>query len=256
MVGRRFRTVMAYNRQCGGVNCIRIPYWSNPKLNYNGAPMGIARGNPKPSNSAFSLTRSSCLVAGLSDQLAPFPVVYQDWQAEAQGEEIFLNWSTAQEINNSGFEIEIRSTASEEFKKLDFVAGKGNSTELQNYSFNIKHAFPGIHYLRLKQIDYDGTFEYSSVKEIEIESEKQLYHRVYPNPAKGITSLEFLLYRTSEYKIELMNATGQVIQSIYDGELSAGQHQFEVDTQHLPSGLYFYSIHSLIDQEMGKLWIW
>ncbi|MEM6800306.1 MAG: zinc-dependent metalloprotease family protein [Bacteroidota bacterium] len=254
----RWRTVMAYNNNCSntfGFSCRRLPYWSNPDINMTGDPMGVPIGNSQPSNSAFALRRSSCLIAGLSNQLVPFPVVYQDWQAKTEGSEIVLNWSTSQEINNSGFEIEIRSESSEEFNKLAFVPGKGNSTESQSYSFNIKHSFPGIHYIRLKQIDYDGTFEYSSTKEVEIESEEQIYHQVFPNPSKEISNLEFLLYRSSEYKIDLMDIKGNLIRNLYNGKLNAGKHQFELYTKDLTPGLYFYSIRSLIDQEMGKLWI-
>lgn len=255
---KRWRTVMAYNDNCSdvfGFNCGRVPYWSNPDVDYNGDPMGVAIGNTQPSNNAFALTRSSCLVAGMSDQLVSFPVIYQDWQVEAKGQEILLNWATAQEINNNGFEIEIRSDTASDFQKLGFILGKGNSTEVQSYSFKFRHAFPGVHYVRLKQIDHDGTFAYSSIKEVEIATEEQLYHRAFPNPAEGLTNLEFILYRTSEYQIDLMNINGQLVRRLYKGELKTGDHRFELYTEELNPGMYFYSIRSLIDQEMGKLWV-
>ncbi|MDW3645950.1 MAG: zinc-dependent metalloprotease [Bacteroidia bacterium] len=255
---KRWRTVMAYNDNCSdafGFYCSRIPYWSNPDQDYNGDPMGVSIGNSQPSNNAFALTRSSCLVSGMSDQLVSFPVIYQDWQVEAKDQEISLNWATAQEINNSGFEIEIRSDSAKDFQKLGFIAGKGNSTEVQSYSFKVRHAFPGVHYLRLKQIDHDGTFAYSSIKEVEIGKEEQVYHRAYPNPSEGLTTLEFILYRSSEYQIDIMDINGQLVRKLYKGELKTGDHRFELNTEELNPGMYFYSIRSLIDQEMGKLWV-
>lgn len=255
---QRWRTVMAYNDQCSdvwGFSCRRRPYWSNPDVNFGGDPMGVSIGNAQPSNSAFALNRSSCLVAGMSDQLVSFPVVYDSWNAKSNKQNIELSWATAQELNNTGFEIEVRSDTSKNFQQAGFVAGKGNSTERHVYSFRIKQAFPGVHYIRLKQIDQDGSFSYSSIQEVEIKQGSQIYHRVFPNPSDGFTKLEFSVYSTSAYTINVMDINGQITKQVFAGELATGSHLFEVDLSDMSPGLYFYSIRSLVDQEMGKLWI-
>ncbi|MEM6804160.1 MAG: M12 family metallo-peptidase [Bacteroidota bacterium] len=255
---QRWRTVMAYNNQCSnqfGFNCSRIPYWSNPNLNYTANPMGVAIGNTEPSDNAFALNRSSCLVAGMSDQLVPFPVEYQAWEVEVEGQNLLLNWATALELNNMGFEIEMRTVDAEEFRKVGFVAGNGSTNETQFYSFQINRVFPGRHIVRLKQIDQDGSFSYSSLKEVEIEKREQLYHRVYPNPGQSLSQLEIVVYRTSEYSIDVMDMNGKLVREVFSGELNAGPHSFDLDLSDFQAGLYFYSVRSLIDQEMGKMWV-
>ncbi len=255
---RRWRTVMAYNSNCSsvfGFNCRRVPYWSNPNNTMTGDPMGVPIGSSQASDNAFALNRASCMVAAFSETLTSFPVIYQDWQVSKEGRNIILDWSTAQEVNNQGFEIEARSDTSEAFQKLAFVAGRGNSNEVHRYAYQFKDAFPGRHYFRLKQIDLDGQYAYSSIKEVEINGSNKLYHHVFPNPSAGITQLQLSLSQESEYRIDLMDIDGQIIENLQAGELKAGSHRFTFNTQGLSPGLYFYSIRSLSERVMGKIWV-
>ncbi|MEM6346260.1 MAG: reprolysin-like metallopeptidase, partial [Bacteroidota bacterium] len=255
---RRWRTVMAYNSNCSsvfGFSCRRVPYWSNPNNNMNGDPMGIPIGSLQPSDNAFALNRASCMVAGFSETLTSFPVTYQDWQVNKDGFTINLNWSTTQEINNLGFEIEIRSDSSDAFQRLAFVSGRGNSNEIHQYSYQVRNSLPGKHYFRLKQIDLDGQYTYSSIKEVEIEASNKLYHQVFPNPTHAYAHLAFVLRKTAIYEIDLMDMDGRVVERLYAGELVVGKHEFELNTQSLNPGLYFYSIRSKQDRVLGKLWV-
>ena len=254
---QRWRTVMAYNTQCADTNiyCTRLPYWSNPDKNYNGDPMGIPIGDDQPSNSAFALNRSACLVADMSDQLSPFPVIYDTWQVSGDRKGITLNWSTAQEINNKGFEIEMRSEQNEEFAKIAFVPGKGNANEITRYTYKLGETFPGKHYFRLKQIDIDGSFEYSSVKEVNLAQEFKLYHKVYPNPLTDQATMELIIPESEYYSIKLTDINGKVIRQVFEGELQAGTHQFNIKAEKMLEGLYFYMIDSPLYMKVGKLWV-
>ena len=254
---QRWRTVMAYNSQCSswGFNCTRIPYWSNPDINYSGDPMGVSIGDAQPSNSAYALNRASCLVAGMSDQLTPFPVIYDSWEVSGDRNGISLYWSTAQEINNKGFEIEMRTGDHEEFSKIAFIPGEGNSSEVTYYTHKLGEVFPGKHYFRLKQIDLDGSFEYSSVKEVNLGQEFRLYHKIYPNPLTDQATMELIIPESEHYTIKLTDVNGKEIKKVFEGELKAGKHQFDFEAGRMLDGLYFYVIDSPLYMKVGKLWV-
>ena len=96
----------------------------------------------------------------------PIPVELISFTAKSNGKEIILNWSTATELNNLGFEIQ-RSSEGNEFFTIGFVEGHGTTTEQQTYSYIDKNLGNGKNFYRLKQVDYDGSYEYSDVVEVE-----------------------------------------------------------------------------------------
>ena len=105
--------------------------------------------------------------------------------------EVELNWSTATETNNSGFEI-LRSIEEDEWNKLGFVHGHGTTTETQHYAFTDNDVRPGKYQYKLKQIDYDGSFEYSQVVEVEIPLVNEFsLSQNYPNPFNPSTTIKF-----------------------------------------------------------------
>lgn len=102
-----------------------------------------------------------------------------------------LTWSTATETNNKGFYIE-RKSSNNNFISLTFIAGKGNTTEKQEYSY-ADAVQPGKYTYRLKQIDLDGTFSYS--KEVEVITAPAAFelYQNYPNPFNPATIIKFSL---------------------------------------------------------------
>lgn len=107
---------------------------------------------------------------------------------------VVLNWSTATEINNQGFEIE-RRTSTTEFQAIGFVQGNGTTSEEHNYTFEDNDLSQAIYYYRLKQIDLDGTFAYLSVVEIDNNNtpSQVAVGQNYPNPFNPETAIEFVL---------------------------------------------------------------
>ncbi len=128
------------------------------------------------------------------------PVELLSFSAENINDEVVLKWQTATETNNQGFEIqrcnviskfEIRNS---NFESISFVEGRGTTTELTEYSYKDKITTPGKYIYRLKQIDFDGTFEYSQEIEVEISLPTEFsLEQNYPNPFNPSTTIKFSL---------------------------------------------------------------
>lgn len=114
----------------------------------------------------------------------PLPVSLISFTAALEQDNVRLNWSTASEHNNSGFEIE-RSQDARNWKALDFVGRKtetGNSNSKLDYSYTDSAPLNGTNYYRLKQIDADGSFEYSQVRSVRFLSDG-IKAFIHPNPS-------------------------------------------------------------------------
>lgn len=172
------------------------------------------------------------------------PVELTSFTAEASENEIILNWTTATELNNQGFEID-RSFDNETFEKIGFVPGFGTTTESKSYSYKIVEFASGIQYYRLKQIDFDGTYEYSEVIEIEgITPGQFTLFQNFPNPFNPSTSIKFSIPVDSNVKLKLFNMLGQEVAELLNSEISAGIHHIDFNASSLSSGTYFYVLEA------------
>ena len=172
------------------------------------------------------------------------PVELTSFTATSNGKEVILNWSTATEMNNLGFEIQ-RSIKGKEFLTAGFVKGHGTTTEPQNYSFSDMHLDNGKYFYRLKQIDYDGIFEYSDVVEVERHTfSSYLLEQNYPNPFNPATTIGFGVQNKSNVRITILNAIGEEVAILLNEEREPGYHQVEFNEVNLPNGVYFYSIQT------------
>lgn len=145
-----------------------------------------------------------------------------------------LKWQTASEINNQGFEIE-RSTNGEYWKMIGFVAGKGNSDEVQEYTFVDDSPLQAKNYYRLRQIDFDGIYEYSEVIEISTPLSHQVALNIFPNPTQGELTINSNLENA---QITVFNNLGQVI--LDQHQVNSFAHQLNLNGQ--PNGIYFLVI--------------
>lgn len=114
---------------------------------------------------------------------APLPVSLTQFNAKTESSSINLNWQTVSETNNAFFEIE-RSADVKVWETLARIDGKGTTAELQNYTYLDQTPRKGINYYRLKQVDTDGTFAYSRVRDAVIERNPDA--NVYPNPVSDL----------------------------------------------------------------------
>ena len=157
---------------------------------------------------------------------------------------VTLHWRTASGINNQGFEIE-RSKDNVKFNKIGFVPGFGTTTESKSYSYSDKSIKRGTYFYRLKQVDFDGSYEYSDVVEAELRAfNSYLLEQNYPNPFNPTTKIGFGIQNKSNVKITVLNVIGEEVAVILNEEREAGYYQVEFNAANLPSGVYFYQLRA------------
>ncbi|MCS7053797.1 MAG: T9SS type A sorting domain-containing protein [Ignavibacterium sp.] len=169
------------------------------------------------------------------------PVELTSFTAKAYDDKVELNWTTATEKNNLGFEIQ--RSSGDEFKAIGFIDGKGTTLQQNNYSFIDMDVKSGNYKYRLKQIDFDGKFEFS--KEIEVEVNPVLIYSLeqnYPNPFNPSTLIKYSIAEDGLVKISLYNSLGEKVSTLLNKYHTAGRHQIEFNSNGFSSGVYFYSI--------------
>lgn len=186
----------------------------------------------------------------------PLPVELTNIKALPSGKSIVLNWETASEINNSGFEI-LRSSDSYFYQKIAWVAGKGNNHEAQQYQWVDKNIRPNkTYYYRLNQLDFDGSNDYSPVVTAMVTDQNIIEVReVSPNPVKGkIARLEINTPVEIEARVQLFDSRGAIIN---EGEklLNVGTNYLKINVSQLVSGTYFAKVQ--VGQELWyrKVWV-
>jgi subtilisin family serine protease len=178
--------------------------------------------------------------------LSMIPVELASFTASVDENSVTLNWSTATETNNSGFAIERKTALDERWKEIGFVPGFGTTTERKSYSFKDENLTMGSYSYRIKQIDFDGTFEYSSAVVVEVYApEKYTLAQNFPNPFNPATTIEFSIPQASNVKIEIYNIVGELVASLVNKTLDAGYHRINFNAGSLPSGTYVYRLKAI-----------
>ena len=174
------------------------------------------------------------------------PVELTSFNALVNDNIVKLLWETSTETNNYGFEIE-KSFDAEYFFQVGFVSGYGTSTEKHSYSFY--ETISSKTYYRLKQIDYNGAFKYSSIDEAEpfLPSDYKL-NQNYPNPFNPSTTISFELPEEAMYSIKIFSMLGEELNLLSNGKLQAGKHEINFSASSvnggLPSGNYIVSLQA------------
>jgi hypothetical protein len=170
------------------------------------------------------------------------PVELISFTATQGGNLINLEWKTLTEKNNSGFEVQrMRET---DWENVGFVPGYGTTTELHLYTFTDQNLPNGVYHYRLKQIDFDGTFSYSNIIEVEINSATgYVLYQNYPNPFNPSTVIEFSLPEdVSNVELSIYNSLGEKVAELVNTSLMAGKYQYHWDAQNVATGLYIYQL--------------
>lgn len=163
---------------------------------------------------------------------------------------IELKWITETEMNNKGFEVQrsaVRDQISE-WEKIGFVEGNGTTTLRHQYSFTDKNHQPRKYIYRLKQIDFDGSYNYS--KEIEVDASPELKYSLeqnFPNPFNPMTTIKYSLPKDENVKIIVLNSLGQQVAELVNNEVKAGNYEIRFSAEGknaLASGVYFYQINA------------
>ena len=176
----------------------------------------------------------------------PTPVELTTFAASAKENTITLSWSTASEVNNMGFEVE-RSEDGKQYSKIGDVKGKGTTSESQKYTFtDSKLSGSGKLYYRLKQVDYDGTFTYSNVINIDYSAlpvEFELSQN-YPNPFNPSTTIKFALPKDAVVTLKVYDALGAEVTTIVNQQLEAGYYKYDWNASGYASGMYIYRLQA------------
>ena len=139
----------------------------------------------------------------------PLPIELIDFKATKQGKSVLLEWETASEINNSQFEVQ-QSIDGINFITIDIIAGAGTSSEHLYYSTWHRNPENGINYYRLKQIDFDGEFEYSEIRSVKFTLDNGIV--IYPNPVAQNTEITILYPPNNSIRqIKLYDYMGRII---------------------------------------------
>ena len=166
------------------------------------------------------------------------------FSADIVGNDVQLKWETATETNNRGFEIE-RSSDNKSFSTVGFVSGKGTATEKSSYVYIDKNISEGKTLYRLKQVDFDGTYAYSGIVEVNYSLPVEFsISQNYPNPFNPSTTIKFSLAADAKVTVDIFNLLGEKVVSLIDGEYSAGKHVVNFDASMLSSGTYFYVMNA------------
>jgi photosystem II stability/assembly factor-like uncharacterized protein len=158
---------------------------------------------------------------------------------------VTLNWQTSGETNNSGFDIE-RSGSDDKWSKKGFVNGAGNSNDPIDYSFTDKNLSPGKYKYRLKQIDFNGNYEYFDLQDevsIGIPDKFELSQN-YPNPFNPVTNLEFEIPELGLVSLKVYDILGKEVKSLVNEIKQAGYYKVQFDGSSFASGVYFYELRS------------
>jgi hypothetical protein len=151
---------------------------------------------------------------------------------------------TATEVNNQGFEIE-RSSDQNNWERVGYVEGNGTTTETKYYSYTDTKLETGTYYYRLKQMDFNGTYEYSSTVEAVVTVPREFaLEQNYPNPFNPSTKINFSLAADSKVTLKVYDLLGQEVVTLVNGELAAGEQEVTFNAAALNSGVYFYRINA------------
>lgn len=183
------------------------------------------------------------------------PVELVSFAAVSDADSVTLNWATATEVNNYGFNVQrINKTLNETaWSVIGFVDGHGNSNTPNYYSYTDYYLQPGSYSYRLQQIDTNGGIATSDTVNVEVNEVVSVVHSAdiipefnlsqnYPNPFNPETNIVFELPEQGNVKIKVYNSLGSLIEILTDRVFSSGNHNIKFNGTNLSSGIYFYSV--------------
>ena len=176
--------------------------------------------------------------------LGSLPVEFTTFTANVVKNSVVLNWSTATETNNKGFEVE-RSNGGA-FISVGFVNGNGTTTNPNSYSFVDNSIQSGKAYsYRLKQVDFNGAIAYSKTINVNsVAPNAYALSQNYPNPFNPSTAISFSLPVNAKVTVRLFDVLGREVMTVVNNQLTSGTHTYNVKMDRMSSGIYFYTLEA------------
>ena len=185
----------------------------------------------------------------------PLPVELTTFTGVNLGNKIELQWNTATEVNNYGFEIQRSKVSSQKsdignqsaianrkWAKIGFVKGRGNSNSPKNYSYIDDNPLSGTVEYRLKQIGNNGNFKYSQIVTVNSLPTKFELYQNYPNPFNPTTAISYQLPAFSHVTLKIYDVLGREVETLVNKNKPAGKYTVEFNGEGLASGVYFYKL--------------
>ncbi|MCB0728885.1 MAG: T9SS type A sorting domain-containing protein [Ignavibacteriae bacterium] len=175
------------------------------------------------------------------------PVELTSFISTINGSNVTLNWSTSREVNNTGFEIErseVRAQTSEVWTNIGFVNGNGNTAENHFYEFTDRGLNQGKYNYRLKQIDFNGNFNYHNLSNeviIGLPGKFNLSQN-FPNPFNPSTKISYELPFDGNVSLKVFDMTGKEVMTLVNEFRSAGYYTVTFSGVNLSTGVYIYRI--------------
>ncbi len=184
----------------------------------------------------------------LFDYPIPLPVEFVNFTANftgnLSGNNILLEWETASELNNRGFEVQRKYN--NQWEDIGFVTGKGNSSESTHYQYEDhldNSLFNGILIYRLKQIDFNGSTKFSEIVEVNLQSISQFQlDQNYPNPFNPSTKIKYSIPNQNYVQLRVYDILGRQVKVLVNEQKEAGIYNITFNASSLPSGIYLYTL--------------
>ena len=175
------------------------------------------------------------------------PVELSSFTSDISKNNVTLKWTTAMETNNQGFSVQRTVDGNEvNWVEAGYIKGAGNSNSPVNYEFTDKNLQPGKYQYRLKQIDYNGNYEFHNLSgDVNISAPNKFeMAQNYPNPFNPTTSISYALPEKNFVTIKIYDNLGREITTLVSEEKAAGIYTVTFDGSKLSSGIYFYKLES------------
>lgn len=204
-------------------------------------------GNRTGGNIGFNPNFGALTGGPYHSSAQPLPVQLNSFNVTLQNNSVLLNWETATEINNYGFEIQRAEVKNQklDWEKIGFVAGQGNSNSLQSYNFVDKNISNGRYSYRLKQIDQDGSFSYSPIQTIDVNIiPYNLEVKAFPNPFNPASTIQYSTPFNGNLTLKLFDLLGKEVYTLVDEYKNPGTYQVKLDGSNLSNGIYLLKLQS------------
>ncbi len=176
---------------------------------------------------------------------SPMPVELSSFSYSLSSNNVKLTWITETEVNNHGFEI-YRKSEQTDWAMIGFVNGSGTINTPKTYNYTDKNLNTGKYSYKLKQIDYNGNYEYfmmPGIAEIEGPNKFEISQN-YPNPFNPSTTIDFSIPKNAYVTLKIYDVSGKEVAVLVNSRIIAGFHSvnFNADSYHLSSGVFFYKL--------------
>jgi len=195
-------------------------------------------------------------VVEISSPIVPVELV--SFNYELYNGSVKLDWITATEVNNRGFEILRFEQSDNNWATIGFVPGFGTTTEPKSYAFTDENISSGFYSYRLKQVDFNGQYEYSEIIEVEVLSPNKFsLEQNYPNPFNPSTVIKYTISNKQFVTLKVYDVLGNEVATLVNEQLPAGEYEVEFKPEssmkNSASGVYFYKLIAGTFSETKKM---